>query len=60
VVEFAASQKLPVANPKVDGRQGTIEDDEDFKNFLALLERGENPSKEKTVAQVVAGQWIAL
>ena len=56
MVEFAPSQKLPLANPKVDPRQGSIEDDEDYKSFLALLEKGENPSKEKTATQIVAGK----
>ena len=60
MVEFAPSQKLPLANPKVDQRQGTIEDDEDFKSFLALLEKGENPSKEKTATQIVAGKSTYL
>lgn len=44
-----------MANPKVDLRQGTIEDDEDYKSFLALLERGENPSKEKILGQISTG-----
>ncbi|KAG8856281.1 hypothetical protein FRB91_000970 [Serendipita sp. 411] len=53
IVEFAPSQKLPLANPKVDTRQGTIDDDEGYKSFLELLERGENPSKEKPPPQVI-------
>jgi len=56
LVEFAPSQKLPLVNPKVDARQGTIEGDEDFKRFLSLLERGENPSKEKPIAPIVSGK----
>ena len=56
LVEFAPSQKLPLVNPKVDARQGTIEDDEDFKSFLSLLEKGENPSKEKAITPIVSGK----
>lgn len=48
VVEFAPSQKLPATNTKVDQREGTIEEDEDYKRFVALLEKGENPSEDKT------------
>lgn len=54
IVEFAPSQKLPLTNPKVDARQGTIEDDEDYKSFISLIEKGENPSKEKATTQIVS------
>jgi regulator of nonsense transcripts 3 len=57
VVEFAPSQKLPSANQKADTRQGTIEDDEDYKNFVALIEKGENPSKDKAPATVSGGKF---
>ncbi|CAG8509855.1 3570_t:CDS:2 [Acaulospora colombiana] len=53
VVEFAPSQKLPSANQKADARQGTIEDDEDYKSFVSLIEKGETPSKDKAPATVL-------
>ncbi|CAG7850149.1 SubName: Full=Uncharacterized protein {ECO:0000313/EMBL:CCA68380.1} [Serendipita indica DSM 11827] len=40
-----------MSTPKVDARQGTIEEDDNYKSFLQLLERGENPSKEKPPPQ---------
>ncbi|PVF98668.1 nonsense-mediated decay UPF3, partial [Serendipita vermifera] len=55
VVEFAPSQKLPSNNQKADTRQGTIEDDEDYKSFVSLIEKGENPSKDKAPATVLNG-----
>lgn len=51
IVEYAPAQKLPMSTPKVDARQGTIEEDDNYKSFLQLLERGENPSKEKPPPQ---------
>lgn len=59
LVSYAPSQKLP-ANPKMDQRQGTIDDDEEYKSFLALIEKGEDPSatkREKETPTVVQGMF---
>ncbi|KAG8977930.1 hypothetical protein FRC05_000458 [Tulasnella sp. 425] len=47
VVEYAPFQKVPLAKGKVDQRQGTIEDDEDFKSFIASLSQVEPTEAEK-------------
>lgn len=57
LVSYAPSQKLP-ANPKADQRQGTIDDDEEYKSFLALLEKGEDPAaakREKEAPSIIQG-----
>jgi hypothetical protein len=53
LVSYAPSQKLP-ANPKVDQRQGTIDDDDEYKSFLALLEKGEDPAASKREKEIYA------
>ncbi|KAG8962092.1 hypothetical protein FRC00_010365 [Tulasnella sp. 408] len=47
VVEYAPFQKVPLAKGKVDQRQGTIQDDEDFKSFIASLSQVEPTEAEK-------------
>ncbi|KZS98371.1 hypothetical protein SISNIDRAFT_481119 [Sistotremastrum niveocremeum HHB9708] len=37
IVEFATNQKVPPEKGKADPRIGTIDDDEDYKSFLASL-----------------------
>ncbi|KIO20158.1 hypothetical protein M407DRAFT_30192 [Tulasnella calospora MUT 4182] len=47
VVEFAPFQKVPLAKAKVDQRQGSIQEDEDFKSFITSLSQVEPTEAEK-------------
>ncbi|CEG66812.1 hypothetical protein RMATCC62417_03331 [Rhizopus microsporus] len=46
VVEFAPYQKIPKEHKTTDARQGTIDEDPDYVEFLNFLEAEKNKSKE--------------
>ncbi|KAL5520728.1 hypothetical protein ACEPAF_2730 [Sanghuangporus sanghuang] len=55
IVEFAPFQKVPPEKRKVDTRMGTIEQDDDFKSFLASLSTPTSkPSETETIEALVA------
>ncbi|KAG9019596.1 hypothetical protein FRB90_000060 [Tulasnella sp. 427] len=47
IVEYAPFQKIPIGKGKADQRQNTIQDDDDFKSFLASLNEVEPTEAEK-------------
>ncbi|TIB90017.1 NAD(P)-binding protein [Wallemia mellicola] len=55
-IEFAPYQRTPQPKQKQDQRQGTIEEDPDFKSFLELLETA--PTKPDFEANLMASRAV--
>ncbi|TIC32919.1 NAD(P)-binding protein [Wallemia mellicola] len=55
-IEFAPYQRTPQPKQKQDQRQGTIEEDPDFKSFLELLET--TPTKPDFEANLMASRAV--
>ncbi|KAL5478385.1 hypothetical protein ACEPAI_2569 [Sanghuangporus weigelae] len=60
VVEFAPFQKVPPEKRKVDTRMGTIEQDDDFKSFLASLSAPTSKPTETEALEALVAASQAL